>query len=59
MESIAIADVYSFFGESLNGLRTIRAFKVEQKFIKQMNDRINNYLDTRSLQLSLQKYKKK
>jgi hypothetical protein len=59
MESISVSDVYSYFSESLNGLSTIRAFKAERKFTKQMHDRINKYLATRSLNLSLQKYKNK
>ena len=33
--------MFSLFGESLNGISTIRAFKVEKRFINQMKSSID------------------
>jgi ATP-binding cassette subfamily C (CFTR/MRP) protein 1 len=41
LESVSRSPIYSLFGESLNGINTIRAFKAQPRFIDQML----NYLD--------------
>lgn len=44
LESATTSHIYSFYGESLNGISTIRAFGAQQRFLKQMQTYINNNL---------------
>ena len=44
MESASASHIYSFYGESLNGISTIRAFGAEDRFLKQMQTYIDNNL---------------
>ncbi len=43
-ESVSRSPIYAFFGESLNGISTIRAFNAESRYLKQMQA----YLDDNS-----------
>ena len=42
LESISRSPIYSFFGECLNGMSTIRAFRDEKRFILQMQTHLDN-----------------
>ena len=44
LDSASASHIYSFYGESLNGISTIRAFKAEDRFITQMQTHVNNNL---------------
>ena len=42
LESVSRSPIYSLFGESLNGISTIRAFRAEKRFISQMQNYLND-----------------
>ena len=42
LDSASASFIYSFYGETLNGISTIRAYKAENQFIKQMQTHVNN-----------------
>lgn len=41
LESISKSPIYNHFGETLNGVSTIRAYNVRQRFINESNDRVD------------------
>lgn len=44
MESVSRSPIYAFFAESLSGSSTIRAFRMEQQFVDQMNFHLDRNL---------------
>ena len=62
LESSSRSPVYSWFGESVSGVSTIKAFQMEQEFCKQMEDKVDtnsktivpNYLANRWLSIRLE-----
>jgi ABC-type multidrug transport system fused ATPase/permease subunit len=42
LESISRSPIYAFFAESLSGICTIRAFKSEKRYLKQMQQHLND-----------------
>ncbi|KAJ6245302.1 multidrug-resistance like protein [Anaeramoeba flamelloides] len=62
LQSIAKSPIYSHFGETLDGLATIRAFNVEKKFMKRNLENVNiftraiycNYMCNRWLAIRLE-----
>lgn len=44
LESVSRSPIYAFFGESLNGVSTIRAFSAQNRYLKQMQIFIDNNL---------------
>ena len=43
LESVLKSPIYSHFGETLNGTTTIKAFKMENDFIKQSEDLVDQH----------------
>lgn len=42
LESVSRSPIYAFFGESLNGISTIRAFQTEKRFICRMQKHLDD-----------------
>ena len=62
LESVLKSPIYSHFGETLNGTTTIKAFKMENDFIKQSEDlvdqhhKVNIWILFRSFAFTYRKY---
>jgi len=41
LESVSRSPIYSHFSETIAGLPTIRAFRIEDSFIKKLEDKVN------------------
>jgi ABC-type multidrug transport system fused ATPase/permease subunit len=44
LEAISKSPIFSHFGETLNGISTIRAFGAQKRFIEQMENKIDENL---------------
>ena len=44
LDSATASKIYAFYGESLNGISTIRAFKAQQRFFEQMRKHVDTNL---------------
>lgn len=44
LNSVSKSPIFSHFGETLTGVSTIRAYSSERRFIKQMENKIDNNL---------------
>ncbi len=41
LNSVSKSPIFSHFGETLTGISTIRAYRVQNRFISQMNEKID------------------
>jgi ATP-binding cassette subfamily C (CFTR/MRP) protein 1 len=44
LNSVSKSPIFSHFGESLTGVSTIRAYNAQNRFIKEMDDKIDENL---------------
>ena len=42
LEAVSKSPIYSHFGESVNGAVSIRAYKAEDRFIQELDDKVDN-----------------
>ena len=56
IDSSSSSHIYSFYGESLNGISTIRAFKAQNRFIEQMQQHVDLNLKIHYSNLAIARY---
>ena len=44
LNAVTRSPIFSHFGETLSGVSTVRAYKVQDRFINSMNDKIDDNL---------------
>ncbi len=44
LNSVTRSPIFSHFGETLSGVSTIRAYRVQERFINEMNNKIDDNL---------------